>query len=431
MKRLSVLEFEDITRDQIPARSLAALQRFDEQRAKETGSTVFDWSRIKVIRSRSWVGVIQVPGLQIEVLPKTEVKERTSDPDSAIENQSRRNLLYMLSFTRDVLASERGFAHQELERMPLMEAFIAVFSRALLREIRKGYICRYEYREENASCYRGKLLLTQQLRFNLVHRERCYVGYDLFTNDTLINQVLKATCRTLLKLSRWAATQQSLMEILVAYSDVEDIHLCAHHFDAIQLDRNSERMRPLLTFARSIFSGHTPALSTGERSSFSLLFPMEQVFEEFVARFIARNSTELGFQRERIKAQSFGCSQHLLESKEGKGFYRLKPDLLFEGDVAPELIVDTKWKRLDLSFGIERGVAQSDIYQLYAYANRYDCADNVLLFPWIPNAEARSLWMPGDTKKRRIRIAFLRLEGDLKKARNSLIEELRTILKPA
>ena len=50
-------------------------------------------------------------------------------------------------------------------------------------------------------------------------------------------------------------------------------------------------------------------------------------------------------------------------------------------DEHTRLIMDTKWKRLDKR-RTNLGVSQADLYQLYAYAQRYNCADVVLLYPW-------------------------------------------------
>ena len=49
-------------------------------------------------------------------------------------------------------------------------------------------------------------------------------------------------------------------------------------------------------------------------------------------------------------------------------------------DRLPKWIMDTKWKELSLEEAKE-GVSQSDLYQMYAYANCYACNDVVLVYP--------------------------------------------------
>jgi 5-methylcytosine-specific restriction endonuclease McrBC regulatory subunit McrC len=86
---------------------------------------IFDWTNPDWIRVQNYVGVIQVPGLSIEILPKiASGTEAIIDPDKFARAQwthAQRNLLYMLSVAGIIPYSERGFANVEIARMPLLE----------------------------------------------------------------------------------------------------------------------------------------------------------------------------------------------------------------------------------------------------------------------------------------------------------------------
>jgi 5-methylcytosine-specific restriction enzyme subunit McrC len=59
----------------------------------------------------------------------------------------------------------------------------------------------------------------------------------------------------------------------------------------------------------------------------------------------------------------------------------MKPDLaLLNGDDEVVLIGDAKWKLLSKD-EIKLGILQPDLYQLIAYANRYDVKNLILYFP--------------------------------------------------
>ena len=55
------------------------------------------------------------------------------------------------------------------------------------------------------------------------------------------------------------------------------------------------------------------------------------------------------------------------------------------------MIIDTKWKKLASDpFDRKRGVKQSDVYQLMAYARLYRCDRLMLLYPSVPGADQQS-----------------------------------------
>lgn len=81
-----------------------------------------------------------------------------------------------------------------------------------------------------------------------------------------------------------------------------------------------------------------------------------------------------------------------------------------------KLALDTKWKHLlSDEEGSKNGVSQADIYQLYAYANRYECSDNVLLFPLVKGASSKVYRVEGKGSDYRIRVELIDLNIELLK----------------
>jgi len=68
-----------------------------------------------------------------------------------------------------------------------------------------------------------------------------------------------------------------------------------------------------------------------------------------------------------------GRRDYLLHSEQGKrGMGRLKPDVLVWRDDRTVAVIDAKYKRLAFSRERPTGVDQADLYQLAAYANRFE-----------------------------------------------------------
>jgi 5-methylcytosine-specific restriction enzyme subunit McrC len=430
MIKRTIYEYGQIQRSEIPAPILRLWQRFDEQHALRTGDTIFDWNHLHFVKAKSYVGVVQVAELQIEILPKTD-----NDPISGTLvtesgfRDTRQNFLYMLSMTGRLPFHERDLASQKLRRLPLWEALIRAFAGRLLTELRRGQPHAYQYREENLTCVRGRILIQRQLSQNSVQRHKIQVGYDEFSNDTLLNRILRASCARLLGMTSFVETQQLLREGLLELADVAEQIVAPHDFESVKFDRNSERFRELLEFCRLVFLGMAPSLEIGAKTTFSLLFPMEVLFEEFVGGCLKRFADALGYRRSDVHLQAASKRRWLLKDAHGQGKFRLKPDVLISGDSdPPQLILDTKWKRL-LSDEVDskNGIQQADMYQLYAYATRYQCGNNVLLFPRISGVTSKS-YVLADDSQTKLRVEFLDLNFDLRRERDRLVANFRQIL---
>lgn len=426
MKPVSVCENRKIHCTDAQHRELKA---FDDNWCATPGkSALFDW-RHKEVWSRNYVGVVQVPGLAVEILPKID----KNSSDSASEKLlAQHNLLYMLSYTGNIPFEEREIAGLKLKKMPLLEVLISLFANRMLEELRRGVDHAYVHREENMPRIKGKILMNRHLLVNAAHRERFYVGFDEFLDDTPLNRILKATSRRLLSVSNNGDTQRLLMETTAIFDEVADVFPDTHHFNQIHLHRNNERFQTLLDFCRIVWQGQSPNPSAGDSRTFSLLFPMEQLFEQFIARFIRRHAEYFGFDRRDIRIQSESCTKYLVrEEVSNAPKFKLLPDLLVvKGILAPQLILDTKWKCLKSDDEDKKnGVSQADMYQMYAYATRFDCNDVILLYPDVTGVTQKT-YVVSDTSLRRIRVAVVNLNHDLttSSGRLNFKEELYQIL---
>ena len=109
--------------------------------------------------------------------------------------------------------------------------------------------------------------------------------------------------------------------------------------------------------------------------------------------------------------------------------FQLKPDILFQshGNDA-HLIIDTKWKILSESGEFEsKKISTSDLYQLYAYANRYECNDNVLLYPKTEGTQKKSFAIE-ESDGKKIRIEFINVSRNIRKNKMAFNSELMGII---
>lgn len=362
----------------------------------------------RIIQVTSFVGVIRAPdGYQIEVLPKVG----KAIGGGAVEaRQLLIEMLCCLQGFRHVLTNN---AQLSAARMPLLEIFISEFLRTVEHIVKCGLRSDYRQRQDNLFSLRGKLLMSPHLRQNLFRADRFFTEHDEFSTDRPENRLLHAALRRVLLLTGTPANQQLARELDFVFADVPPSTQTRIDFQQVRLDRGMGYYSDALAWARLILDDETPLTGSGRHSAPSLLFPMEAVFEAYVAKHLSRQLTPPLI----LKTQA--RSHHLVHHREQKWF-RLKPDLLIRDSERDLLVLDTKWKLLDglKANGKDKyGLSQSDFYQLQAYGLSYldGNGDVVLVYPRtnafahplpvfdFPKSNGMRLWvLPFCLKERRL-----------------------------
>jgi 5-methylcytosine-specific restriction enzyme subunit McrC len=347
-------------------------------RATESGDAA--WIRYTQRRGRraiqvtSFVGVIRTPdGFQIEVLPKIG----RALGGSAVE--ARKLLIDMLSCLQRFRHIQTENAKLLASRMPLLEVFIGEFLRAVEQVVKRGLRSDYVTRQDNLFALRGKLKIAAHLQQNVCRADRFYTEHDEFSTNRAENRLLKTALHRVLSLSTAQSHQQLARELTFVFGDISCSDDVWRDFQNVRPDRGMAYYALALAWARLILEDSSPLTGTGRNWAPSLLFPMEAVFEAFVAKHIGKRlASPL-----RLKVQARSC--HLVRHKDQKWF-QLKPDMLIQDRGRNLLVLDTKWKLLDgqKPNGAEKyGLAQGDFYQLQAYGHTYleGKGDVILIYP--------------------------------------------------
>lgn len=405
------------------------LHRLDGARGEE--ARVFHWEHGRA-RARQWVGVIQLDGVTLEILPKVE-RDDIAEEEAGV----RRNLLWFLAVAGAVPMRERDLARLDTRRAPLLEALAALFAGRLRDELLQGPARAYVTREENLRRFKGRLMVPAQVAHNAAHRERFYCRFDELSEDTALNRVLRAACVKLARRTWRPETQDALLRCQEELDGVAPLDPAAARrlAERVTLDRRSERFRDVFTFARLVLDDESPEPVAGATGTFTLLFDMNVVFERFVAGFLRRHvlPTLEGWH---LAVQAAGERRWLLGPAEvGHGSaVLLAPDLLLTREDGARVVVDTKWKAIHPRGASSRKrPPNDDFYQLHAYGHRYDAALNVLLHPQsrLPVCDHYvTLSEDQEHRPRRVYVRTVNLHADFSRAeaREALVKELRAVL---
>ena len=236
---------------------------------------------------------------------------------------------------------------------------------------------RYVACAEDLPLLRGRLDVTRQFTKFAASPQKLACRYDTLSEDIELNRIMKAAVVRLAGIARSADNRRRLRELAFAYAEVSDMPIALLRWDTVVIDRTNARWQQLLNLAKLLLGERFQTTSSGTGRGFSLLFEMSALFEEYVARMLSRALAGTGRQ---VVAQ--GGRLYCLETSEGAKLFQTKPDILVKRNGVVEQVIDTKWKRISRrTDDPKQGVAQSDVYQMMAYGQLYQCARMILLYP--------------------------------------------------
>lgn len=231
---------------------------------------------------RNYAGVIVTPdGLHLEILPKAGRHQHSYESARA----SLLNMLRALGDFRHIQLQDALIASQ---KMPLLEIFIRQFLVSVNHLIKRGLRSDYVRTEDNLFFMKGKLLTSQQLKHNLVNQHRFYVAYDEYRLDRPVNRLIHTALDKVLKLSQSQGNQKLCRELMQPFSEVPLSQSIRQDFAMVQRCRGMDHYQSPLSWARLILDDVSPLTVSGKTRAFSLLFPMESVFEAYVARIFVQ-----------------------------------------------------------------------------------------------------------------------------------------------
>lgn len=337
-----------------------ALVRFN-QRNSDRIFTV----RHKSLRFGSYVGVIQVGRLTIEILPKTD---RLSFSAAPLWRDALIDMLHYCGYLKARISTRAGL---DVRRASLLDLYLVEFLHEAEKIFMYGLAKTYRRDQDNLFSLKGRLLLDKQISCNLIHRERFFVEYDRYDNDNSINQILKrALIISSSTATSWVIRDRalSLSHYLEAVSETE---IDKGTFDRLRFTRKTERYRHAIALAYLIILNYQPDIRSGKNDVIAILFDMNVLFERYVYKQIsnaARNMnigvTIIGQKRYPFWRQSSG---------EERG---VRPDIEVRANGQSPVVIDTKWKQPGLR------PSDGDLKQMYVYSKLLQAKKCFLIYPY-------------------------------------------------
>ena len=307
---------------------------------------------VPALKLGSHVGVLRTPdGTVIEVLPKTH--ERGDDVGA-----SRALLLRMLAAT-DVRFRVAPPANLDPARMPLFEVFLRYALEGFKAAIRRGVPHAYVTVEEERSGFRGRLHLSRQVRQPPHRGHLLHVQYDEYLPDRPETRLVRLSLERIQRMTALDASRRLSRELLLALEGVPPCVDVQRDLQAWRTDRGHAHFAPLEDLCRLVLHELNPLAGGSSSRALGVLFPMERVFEAYVAGQLRAQRPDWT-----VRTQ---VTERALGDVRGQRAFPLRPDLHLTLPSGEIIIADTKWKRLDPS-PPTYGISNADAYQMLAYS---------------------------------------------------------------
>ncbi len=319
----------------------------------------------KYIQFKNYVGLIQLKtGFQIEVLPKIDMVSS--------DEQNKKLFMKMLRSLKEFEGKSFNISNLNLDRMNIYELFINMYLQSASALCKKGLKAAYLTTEDNLNVFKGKMIFKEQIKRNSVHKEKFYVSFDEYSLNKPENRLIKSTLLKLLNLSNESSNKKLCSQTLTYFENVDPSTNYDADFSKVKIDRNTKDYENLMNWSKVFLKNKSFTTFSGESVSRALLFPMEKLFESYVAKYAKKV-----FDNCKVSAQDKGY--YLFNTPSNQ--FSLRPDLVVTKPDGTLVIMDTKWKNLFDDPRKNYGIAQSDMYQMYAYSKKYATSEIWLLYP--------------------------------------------------
>ena len=183
----------------------------------------------------------------------------------------------------------------------------------------------------------------------------------------------------LLSITRNTDNAREIKQLLYSFELVEASDNYEKDFSKVSLTRGMKEYELLIQWAKIFLLNKSFTTFSGKNSGKALLFPMEQVFEAYIAKQVKLLFENQSNGMISVSAQDTG---YYLFDEPRK--FKLRPDLVVKNAFSEKhkvVIMDTKWKRLNRNSASNYGISQVDMYQMYAYSKKYHTPDIWLIYP--------------------------------------------------
>ena len=366
----------------------------EDEEIKQTNQQFIDFN-LHGIRTNNYVGIIKFKNLKIVFYPKVfKQNENDKDPNSELSKLFLINLrewaFYYLKYHSPQFLKVNGNIDQPEDIFK--DLFISIFTKYLLNALNKRGYFKYEDKIEDLPYITGRFdvqdYLCKKYPNGLLTQFKC--SYSSFEFDNLLNQIIKYTCKKLIKETQDDDNKLALRKILAKLSEVSSREFHYQDCEKVKIDKMYSDYQIILWMCKMFLLNLSPSYDNDNDQSFCFLFPSELLFEGFISGFLLEhfsgNNAKIKLQANtKYLVDSIILNEKTISNK----VFKMRYDILVEM-FNKKYILDTKYKSMDSFAGeneeqiienIKINIKQADLYQLITYAIKENTDRVYLIYP--------------------------------------------------
>ena len=273
-----------------------------------------------------------------------------------------KNIYYMLSYAFRTL-EKSDIENIETEKFDNIHNLLAaILGKGIGQQIKHGLYRKYKNITDDLSVVRGKINMSGTINNRINHNRQLTCEYDEFTENNLLNQILKTTVMLLLGHSEVDSEYKNdLRKEMMFFSNVDIIDPKLIPWTSIRFRRNNKTYRMLISICRLIIEGLLLTTDKGEYKLDTFVDDqnMSRLYERFIFEYYDKEFPQI-----KVTASQIPWA---LDYGKGGMLPIMQSDIMLEyRDVI--LIIDAKYYSKNTQRRYETyKIHSNNLYQIFTY----------------------------------------------------------------
>lgn len=283
---------------------------------------------------------------------------------SYVNNIKIHNIYYMMAYAFKSLdkACFNKVLSEEFENCKELCAEILYIG--ISEQIKRGLSRDYIPITEELSILKGKIDISSSLNKLSIQKQKLYCTYDEFSENSLLNRIIKSTVFLLLKSEITKERKKKLRTVMIFFENVDLIDLFLVDWN-IKFSKNNLTYKFLISTCFLVVKGLIQTKTEGNQKMLDYFDEqmLHHLYEKFILEYFKRHFPKVKSRAEQIDWQTDNGYVNLLP--------RMQSDIMLSANIngiKKVLIIDAKFYNHNLQSRFEKeSVISGNLYQIFTY----------------------------------------------------------------
>lgn len=282
-----------------------------------------------------------------------------------------KNIYFMLCYAWGYIRQAKTINLSKLKGDNIYDLLSIVLIQGTQHIYRRGLELGYQNYNEVLSGIKGKVDIANTAKRFLTHNGKLHCVFDELTVNTITNQIIKSTLRTLyINQSINIELKLKIRSLMNIMSPVSEVELNSKVFRTIQLNSNNKFYKFIMNVCQLIYSSSFISQEKGSVNFYDFTRnerEMSRIFQEFLYEFMRKECTDWNVSRPHIKWNAYSDTDPNL-----KFLPRMETDITLSND-KNTIIIDAKYyKKIYSSRYNSSKFHSNNLYQLMCYLHNFN-----------------------------------------------------------